>query len=200
MKLTIIGASGHGRVIADAAILSGYQEIEFLDDNPKITECGGFPVTGPSADCTAKDNDIIIGIGNAAIRKTLSEKYADRSMPVIVHPHAAVSDTARVGRGTVVMAGAVINSTAVIGRGCIINTCSSVDHDCILGDYVHVAVGAHVCGNVLIGSETWIGAGSTVINNVSICERCVIGAGAVVIRDITEPGTYVGVPAKRLKA
>lgn len=199
MKLTIIGASGHGKVIADAALLMGYHEIEFLDDNPAITECGGFPVTGPSRDCTEKDNDIIIGTGNTTNRKRLSEQYADRKFPVIVHPRAAVSDTAKVGRGTVIMAGAVINPGAIIGRGCIINTSSSVDHDCILGDYVHVAVGAHLCGNVEIGSETWIGAGSIVINNVSICGGCIIGAGAVVVRNITEPGTYAGVPAKRLK-
>ena len=200
MKLTIIGASGHGRVIADAALLMGYREIEFLDDNPNLTECGGFPVTGPSGDCAGKDNDIIIGIGNTSIRKRLSEKYADRRMPVIIHPGAVVSDTVKVGRGTVVMAGAVINPGAVVGRSCIINTGSSVDHDCILGDYVHVAVGARVCGSVQIGNETWIGAGSTVINNVSICGGCMIGAGAVVINDIREPGTYVGVPAKRLQS
>ena len=199
MKLTIIGASGHGSVIADAALLCGYEEIEFLDDNPDVVKCGSFPVTGPSGDCAIKDNDIIIGIGNTSIRKRLSEKYADKRMPVIIHPSAVVSNTVKAGRGTVVMAGAVINPGSFIGRGCIINTCSSVDHDCILGDYVHVAVGAHLCGNVQIGSETCIGAGSTVINNVSICSNCVIGAGAVVVSDITEPGTYVGVPAKKLK-
>lgn len=97
------------------------------------------------------------------------------------------------------MAGAVINSGVRIGRGCIINTCSSADHDCDMGDYVHIAVGSHLCGTVSVGDETWIGAGATVSNNISICSECMIGAGAVVTRDITEKGTYVGVPAKRSK-
>ena len=97
------------------------------------------------------------------------------------------------------MAGAVINPGTHIGKGCIINTCSSVDHDCIVGDYVHIAVGSHLCGTVIVGDGTWIGAGATVSNNVSICTNCIIGAGAVVVNDIKECGTYVGVPARRIK-
>ena len=97
------------------------------------------------------------------------------------------------------MAGAVINSGARIGTGCIVNTCASVDHDCNVGDYVHIAVGSHLCGTVSMGDETWIGAGAIVSNNISICSECMIGAGAVVVKDIKESGTYVGVPAKKVR-
>ena len=76
------------------------------------------------------------------------------------------------------------------------NTCASVDHDCVIGDYVHVSVGSHVAGTVQVGDRTWIGIGSAVSNNLSICNDCMIGAGAVVVKDIDEPGTYVGVPAR----
>lgn len=38
-KLVIIGASGHGKVIADIAKKNGYHEIVFLDDNETIHEC-----------------------------------------------------------------------------------------------------------------------------------------------------------------
>ena len=97
------------------------------------------------------------------------------------------------------MAGAVINPGTRLGKGCIINTCSSVDHDCVVSDYAHIAVGAHLCGTVAIGEGTWIGAGATVVNNVSICSDCMIGAGTVVIKNIEISGTYIGVPAKRIK-
>ncbi|MCF0112187.1 MAG: acetyltransferase, partial [Erysipelotrichaceae bacterium] len=50
-----------------------------------------------------------------------------------------------------------------------------------------------------IGSMTWIGAGATVSNKISICSNCMIGAGAVVVKNITEEGTYVGVPAKKIR-
>lgn len=92
-----------------------------------------------------------------------------------------------------------MNPGAVIGKGCIINTCASVDHDCRVEDFVHVSVGAHVAGTVRIGERTWVGAGATVSNNVRICDDCMIGAGAVVVKDIMERGTYVGVPAERIK-
>lgn len=113
----------------------------------------------------------------------------------LIHPNATVADSAQIGVGSVVMAGAVINPYAKLGKGCIVNTCDSVDHDCEVRDYVHVAVGAHLCGTVSIGEYTWVGAGATVSNNISICPECMIGAGAVVVKNIEEAGAYVEVPA-----
>ena len=195
MKLTIIGASGHGRVVADIARLNGYDEIEFLDDNADLDHCGKYPVVGNTTQASEINNDIIVGIGSAAVRKRFMEQLADKYLATLIHPDAVVAEDVVIGKGTVIMAGVVINPGASIGKGVIINTCSSVDHDCVIEDYVHVAVGAHICGTVNVGESTWIGAGATVINNVSICCSCMIGAGAVVVNDIKEKGTYIGVPA-----
>lgn len=197
-KLVIIGASGHGKVIADIAVKSGYEEIVFLDDNESVCECEGFPVVGKSADAEKLDGDIIVGIGNAGVRKRIQESLPDTKIVTLIHPDAVVADDVIIGEGSVVMAGAVINPGTEIGKGCIVNTCSSIDHDCKVGNFVHVAVGSHLCGSVTIEDGTWIGAGATVNNNVSICCNCMIGAGAVVIRDIGEAGTYVGVPAGKI--
>lgn len=191
MKLTIIGASGHGKVVADIARVSGYDVIEFLDDDRTVSFCGSYPVVGTTD--KAVDSDIFVAIGNANIRERLSK---GRKLVTLIHPNAVIAEGVEIGEGTVVMAGAVINPGAKIGRGCIINTSSSIDHDCIVDDYCHISVGSHLCGTVKIGKKTWIGAGSTVINNVNICGGCTIGAGAVVIKDIKEEGTYIGVPAK----
>ena len=144
------------------------------------------------------DLDIIVGIGNAKIRKTIQESIPCEKIITLIHPDAAVADDVIIECGTVVMAGTVINSGGRIGRGCIVNTCASVDHDCVIGDYVHVAVGSHLCGTVSVKNETWIDAGTIVSNNISICSECMIGAGAVVVRNITEKGTYAGVPVRRL--
>lgn len=199
MKLTIIGASGHGRVIADIAKLSGYDEIEFLDDNEELTQCGKYPVVGKSSIAVDIQNDLVIGIGNATIRKRLMEQLEGKSFPTLIHPNAVIADDVTIGKGSVVMAGVVINPGVVIGEGVIVNTCSSVDHDCSISDYVHVSVGAHLCGTVNVSESTWIGACATVSNNLYICSNCKIGAGAVVVKDINESGTYVGVPARRIK-
>lgn len=196
-KLVIIGASGHGKVIADIAVKNGYEEIVFLDDDESIKECAGFPVVGKSCEATRMLGDKIVAIGNAKIRERIQEGI--KGVVTLIHPDAVVSRRVTIGTGSVVMAGAVINSDVVIGSGCIINTGASVDHDCRVGDYSHVSVGAHVAGTCEVGKRTWIGAGATVSNNVNICSDCMIGAGAVVIKDIEKPGTYVGVPVEDKK-
>lgn len=198
-KLIIIGASGHGKVISDIAKLNGYSDIVFLDDNPAITSCGDYPVVGKTALVETLEGDVVVGIGNAQIRKRIQEVIPEYRVVSQIHPNAVIGSHVAIGRGTVVMAGAVINYGSIIGKGCIINTCASLDHDCVLGNYVHVAVGSHLCGTVSIGDNTWVGAGSTVSNNMSIIADCVIGAGAVVVKSISEAGVYVGVPAKQLR-
>lgn len=196
-RLVIIGASGHGKVIADIAVKCGYQDIVFLDDNEKVKECAGFPVIGKVSDAVTMNDDKIVAIGNAEIRQKIQNQLSN--LVTLIHPNAVVSRRVEIGEGTVIMAGAVINSDVVIGKGCIINTGASVDHDCKLRDFDHVSVGAHVAGTVSIGSKTWIDAGATVSNNVSICDHCMIGAGAVVVNDVVNSGTYVGVPVRKIK-
>jgi len=196
-KLIIIGASGHGKVVADIAKLNGYKEILFVDDDETKTECAGYPVVGKSHE--APEGEVFIAIGDAVIRKKLMMLYKNREHPVLIHPKAVIADSVKIGNGTVVMAGAVINANTIIGCSSIINTSSSIDHDCIIGDFTHISVGSHLCGSVTVGCNTWVGAGAIVNNNVNICDNCMIGAGAVVINDIAVAGTYVGVPARKIK-
>lgn len=199
MRLTIIGASGHGKVVADIAQLNGYDDIRFLDDDPRITSCGDFPVIGPSAGAASITGDLFVAIGNAVIRKKFMEQYSDKRFPVLVHPSSVVASTSRIGIGSVVMAGAIVNPYASIGRGCIINTSASVDHDCTIDNYVHISVGARVCGTVTIDEGTWIGAGATISNNLTIRADAMVGAGAVVVKDIPAHCVAVGNPAKPIR-
>lgn len=192
-KLVIIGASGHGKVVADIAVKNGYEDIVFLDDDESKKECAGFPVVGNTNEAIHIDGDKIIAIGDSKIREKLQHEI---HTVALIHPDAIISRRVEIGEGSVVMAGAVINSDTVIGRGCIINTGASVDHDCKVGEFSHISVGAHVAGQCMIGDRTWIGAGAIVSNNVNICHDCMIGAGTVVIKDIDNTGTFIGVPAR----
>lgn len=200
-RLVIIGASGHGKVVADIAEKNGYSDICFLDDNRSIKNCGCYRVVGSAGEIEAyHGSDFIVAIGNAKIREKIQRELvlAGENVISLIHPQAVVARTVRIGLGTVVMAGAVINSDAKIGQGCIVNTCASVDHDCEIADFVHVSVGAHVAGTVAVGERSWIGAGAVVSNNIELVSDSIIGAGAVVVNNITEAGTYVGVPARKL--
>src|SRR5262249_20302521 len=98
----------------------------------------------------------------------------------------------------VVMANVVINPNTKIGVHSIINTGAIIEHDNHIGDFVHVSPNATLCGTVSVGNGTHIGASVTVKNNISICGDCKIGIGAAVVKDIVEPGTYVGVPARSM--
>lgn len=202
-KLIIIGASGHGKVIADIALkLNQYDEISFLDDNEEMKECMQFKVVGKVKDVYnyISDSDIFVAIGNSIVRKNFIEdlKAKGANIPTLIHPNAIIGINVSIGLGTVVMPGAIINPNSTIGEGCIINTSASVDHDCNIGDYVHVSVDAHLAGTVKVSEHTWIGIGATVKNNVSIGANMMIGAGAVVVKDLTESGTYIGVPAQKM--
>lgn len=193
-KLVIIGASGHGKVVADIAVKNGYENIVFLDDDETIKECAGFPVVGKVSQIKEIDGDKIVAIGNAQIREKIQN---DIRAVTLIHPNAVISRRVEIGEGTVVMAGAVINSDVKIGKGCIINTCASVDHDCIIGAYSHVSVGSHIAGSCCVDDKVWVGAGAIISNNVNVCEDTMIGAGAVVVKNITKNGIYVGVPAMK---
>ena len=199
--IVIIGASGHGKVIADIAKKTGYMKILFLDDNDQLISCGGYPVAGRVEDYKTYDCDMIVAIGNTEVRQRIQTELmnAGKHLATLIHPAAVIGENIVIGDGTVVMAGAVVNPGVTIGKGCIINTCASVDHDCVLEDYVHISVGSHLAGNVHVGNGTWIGIGAVISNNISITSGCMIGAGTVVVRDIKSKGTYAGVPAKRLR-
>lgn len=199
-KVVIIGASGHGKVVADIVQKAGDRIIGFLDDNPNISSVFiEFPILGKVDDCVKYDAEFVIAIGNPKIRMRIAEKMSGVSWYTAIHPTAVISDIdVSIESGTVVMANTVINSGTRIGKHCIINSGAVVEHDNQISDFVHVSVGAKLAGTVQIGKRTWIGIGAVVNNNLSICEDCIIGAGAVVIRNIVEKGTYVGVPARKI--
>ena len=201
-QVIVIGAGGHGKVIADIVRSCGDTVLGFLDDSSQPAEAVcGIPVLGRTSDyVNYPDAAFVIAIGNGAVRRRVAERLGSVRWYTAVHPNAVVSSMeTEIGEGTVVMAGAVINPCAKIGKHCIVNTCASVDHDNRVGDYTHISVGATLAGTVTVGETVWVGAGAVISNNITVCDGCMIGAGAVVVRSVEEPGTYVGVPARKIK-
>ncbi len=199
-KLVIIGAGGHGKVVADIAVKSGYKDIVFLDDNA-TGDCLNFPIVGATVKLKELDDgrtDFVIAVGNNKIRKRIADTYSI-SWTTLIHPKACLGMETQIGEGTVVMAGAIINPGASVGTHCIVNTGAVIEHDNVLKNYVHVSPNAALGGSVHVGEGTHIGIGAIVKNNIEICSDCVIGAGAVVVHDIKEQGTYVGVPSRKIK-
>lgn len=199
-RLIIIGAGGHGKVIADNAAKNGYTDICFLDDHA-TGNCMGFPIIGTVADIPARNDgktDFVIAVGNNETRKRIAEAH-EVNWVTLIHPSAQIALNVAIGKGTVVMANAVINVCAAVGEHCIINSGAIVEHDNVIGDYVHISPNAALGGAVQVGDLTHVGIGAVVRNNIRICDRCTIGAGAVVVKDIKSRGTYVGIPSRIIK-
>lgn len=201
-SVVIIGASGHGKVIADIIVNSGDKVLGFLDDADDVQgkKIIGFPVLGKIADYdNYRDCEFVIAIGNPYIREKIAIELPVKWYTAI-HPTAVISSLdVEIGEGTVIMANAVVNPSARIGKHCIINTGAIVEHDNILEDYVHLSPNVTLAGIVKVGKSTHIGAGSCTKQVLNIASDCIIGAGSVIVKDITESGTYVGVPARKIK-
>jgi sugar O-acyltransferase (sialic acid O-acetyltransferase NeuD family) len=202
-KLLIIGASGHGKVVADIALkMNKWQNVVFLDDDINIKSSLGLEVLG-TLDKVSEyidEYELFVGIGNNATRQRIQNmlETVGAKIPVLIHPNAVVGEQVDIGSGTAVMAGAVVNCCTKIGKGCIVNTGSTIDHDNYIEDFVHISPGTHLAGTVHVGQGSWLGIGSAVSNNISITNGCIAGAGSVIVKDITEPGVYVGAPVRRV--
>ena len=204
-RLALLGASGHGKVVADAALLDGWREVDFFDDAwPDVSCVGPWPVIGNSQcliEQASKYDGVAVAIGDNGIRLEKLMLFQELELPLvtIIHPSSVISQYARIGKGSVVCAGAVINPFAEIGCGSIINTGASIDHDCMIADGVHVSPAAHLGGGVQVGKSTWIGLGASIKQCVRIGDDSVVGMGAVVVHDVPSGVTVVGVPAREMR-
>lgn len=201
-SLAIVGAGGHGHVVADCAEALGWGRIEFFD-NAGAAGPGPWPVVGSVEALLARLADydaVIVGIGANRPRLELHRTLAAHggAMATLIHPGATVSRHARVGGGSIVCAGAVVGFGAVVGEACIINTAATVDHGDRLADGVHVSPGAHLAGDVTVGECSWVGLGAAVREGVRIGRDVRVGAGAAVVAATPDGIDVVGVPARPL--
>lgn len=203
--LYILGAGGHGKVVADAANkLNRWDKIFFLDDQKKGQQILNLTVINGISQAINYKNintEFIVAIGDNATRKKVQTQLEDNDceLATVIHPSAIIGLDVNIGKGTVIFAGVVVNPSVKIGDGCIVNTASTIDHDSVLEDYVHLSPGTNISGSVRIGDKAWLGTNTTVINNVSINDSVIIGAGSLIIQDVIETGTYVGSPIYRLE-
>lgn len=207
MRIAIVGAGGHGTVVADILLRmrdagAPFEPVGFVDDHPAALGAGvlSLPVIpgGIAALARLEYDAVVVAIGDNAVRQRISEELmrAGAILAVAKHPASIVAPDAVILPGAVVCAGAVVNPGSRIGAGTIVNTHASVDHHSWIGDYVHIAPGAHLGGEVQIGNGTLIGIGATVVPRRAIGRRVVVAAGAVVVSNLEDDVVAVGLPAR----
>lgn len=200
--LLIFGAGGHGRVVADAALRAGrWASVAASDRDP--SRCEGELIPGvialPVEVAMAAKPAVHLAIGNPVHRQKEAQAFSGQLLATVVHPQASVSSGARIADGCFVAAQAVIAPGAALGRSVIVNHGAVVDHDVDVGEFSHIAPRAALGGGAQVGRRVLIGSGASVLPGVRIGDDVVIGAGAVVCQSVPEAGTYVGVPARRIK-
>ncbi len=182
--LLILGAGGHGKAVAESALLTGqWQRVLFVDDRwPALQESFGLPVVSDVAGlakCVDKAQGAIAAVGHNQVREKwcAAIEQAGIDLVSVVHPRAYVSASVALGAGTAVMALAMVGADAKVGRGAIINANATLDHDAILGDFAHLGVGVQIAGGVQVGARAWLQAGCSAGYNVVVPEAENIPAG-----------------------
>ena len=182
--LLIVGAGGHGRSVAEAALAAGnFDTIGFVDDAAeKVQQVWDYPVWGTMDDLAryrAYADAAIVALGNNALRAKLCEQLqaAGFELATIIHPRAIVSPRAEIGPGTAIMAGAIIGTEACLGTGVIVNSGAIVDHHAQVHDYGHLGVNACMAGGAVLGRGAWIQAGSALGYGVKVEKNTVLMPG-----------------------
>ncbi|WP_150138687.1 acetyltransferase [Candidatus Enterovibrio escicola] len=203
-KIAILGASGHGKVIAEIAELNNFL-VEFYDDAyPKKKSIEHWAIYGSTQDLLCRKEEYscaAVGIGDNFIRADKISLLLKNGLdlPALVHPSAIVSKYSTFSVATVIFAGAIINSFSQIGIGVIINSNAVVEHDCYVGNYVHISPSASLAGGCCIFDYAWLGIGSSVKQGSNLGKSSIVGAGSVVVKDIQAGVTAYGNPAKVIK-
>jgi sugar O-acyltransferase (sialic acid O-acetyltransferase NeuD family) len=210
MRVVIVGAGGHGQVVADALLSAARlgadtQPIGYVDDDASLAGrmMLGLPVLGRIDSLSRIPHDgVVVAIGDNVTRRTVFNTLAAQSERFVIarHPSAILAESVEVGPGTMICAGAIVNPGAIVGSNVILNTGCSIDHHNRIGDHVHVAPGVCTGGDVTVEAGALIGIGAVVMPGRTIGARSTVGAGALVQQDVPEATVVVGVPARPVRS
>jgi UDP-N-acetylbacillosamine N-acetyltransferase len=196
-KIVIFGCGGHSRSVSDVILMNdSLTELVFVDaqahDKEKLFE---FDVvkTPPIGEYS-----YFIAIGDNYKRKEKYEEIGEGRLISVISNKAHIGRHSSVGNGCFIGNFCHIGPVVSIGNNTIINTGAVIEHEVTIGRHCHIGPNATISGRCSIGDLTFIGVGATVKDYVTICSDVVVGAGATVINDISEPGTYVGSPVKKV--
>lgn len=206
MRIAIVGAGGHGRVVVDCLRLRHGDSVALglYDDRwREIGEVDGVPVLGSVDDLFASADwpTAFVAVGENAVRRAIAERIvtSGRRLATVVHPHTSISPRAEIGAGTIAVAGCVANAGARVGQGVILNTLSSVGHDGVVEDYAQIAPGVNLGGGSVIERGAFLGMGVKVVPLVRVGAWSIVGAGSVVLRDLPPRSFCYGTPARVIR-
>ncbi len=144
------------------------------------------------------DLPLMAAVGSPGLRRDMVSRFPNHKFASAYLQWSFLDEAHSVGAGTIVAPGSIVSTNVTIGSHVLINLGVSVSHDAVIGDFVTVSPGVTIAGGVVLGNGCFVGAGASLVDGTSLAEGVLVGAGAVVTKSISEPGTYVGVPARRI--
>ncbi|MDG1429720.1 MAG: NeuD/PglB/VioB family sugar acetyltransferase [Crocinitomicaceae bacterium] len=206
-RLAIVGTGEFGeQVLKYSELQNKYDVVGFFDDFFAEKEFQEKPVLGKIEDIESLYGEdyfdtlfIAIGYNHLAFKQGLQNRFNKIPLATIVHPTAIVEPSATLEEGTLICGNSYIGINSIIKKGAVVHLCSFVPHDNTIEECVFISSGVNLGGKTKIGARTFVGLGATVSDSLNVCEDVLIGASALVLKSITEPGKYIGSPARQLR-
>jgi sugar O-acyltransferase (sialic acid O-acetyltransferase NeuD family) len=200
--ICIFGAGGFAREVFWLANQCGCEVDAFIDVQAGKDYCGVKVEDENYFD--PNKHLAVVAVGNPRIREIIVKKiidhHGDSVFKTLIHPRAILMDpNISIGSGSVICANCLLTCDIQLGAFSQLNLATTIGHDTVTGDFFTTAPGVHVSGHVKTGNRVYLGTNSSTVEDIAICSDVTIGAGACVVKDIAESGTYVGIPAKKLK-
>ena len=192
MKKAIVGYGGHAKeVMAQMGIrLTCFVDDEYVVDGTK-----------PLSEFDPNEFALMIAIADSKSRCDITNRLPKETKYFTwVHPTSLIMDNnIEIGEGSFIGAYSILTTNIKIGKHAILSRGNHIGHDSKIGDYFSAMPGAIVSGNVTIYDSVYLGNNATIKEKLSIHSQSIIGSNAAVVKSISSPGTYVGIPAKKLE-
>ena len=199
MKIGIIGAGGFGREVYWSLSLMERVDVKFFVDDHYWD--GKNDLILPISKFNPNEYEVVIAIGNPRDRFDIVQRLP-KETKYFTHIHPSVQilgNDVEIGEGSIICAGTIITTNVKIGNHTHLNLQTTIGHDCNICNYFTTAPGAKISGNCKIYDCVYVGTNTSIKENTSIHSLTTIGSNATVVKNIEEPGTYVGVPTKKIK-
>ena len=195
MGKALIGAGGFSREVKYH--MNDPEMICFVDDQYYD---GIDPFILPISTFDPERFEVLVAVGDPLDREKITKSLPTNTRYfTFVHPSAQILDSrVRIGEGSIICANTIITTDIKIGNHCHLNLASTIGHDCVIGDFFTTAPGAKVSGNCIIGDRVYMGTNASIKQKITICGDVTVGMNSCVVKNITEPGVYVGTPAKKI--
>ena len=192
MKLALFGYGGHAREVACQID----QEVTFFVDDEYANN-----IAKPISKFNPEEYMMMVAVADSHDRKAIVDRLP-KETKYFTFIHSSVQimdDNIEVGEGSFIGSNSILTTNVKLGKHALLNRGNHIGHDCFIGDYFSAMPNAVIGGNVWIDNKVYLGSCSNIREKIKIVANTTIGMNAAVVKNLTESGTYVGIPAKKLK-